>query len=250
MLEEIASTLTDFTPSLMMGLGLIIGIEHAFEPDHVAAIGTQMIRKNKKNDSKNIFKSAFTRSSLIGAFWGAGHTTTLVIIGLVVYLFAITIQDEIFSSLEIVVGIMLVSLGISAIWNKKFFKFRHRHPHQHIDGNLHFDAHEHNDVNHKHEHKSYFIGLIHGLAGSGSLVAMTSATFGNIEMALSFIFIFGLGSIIGMILVSGLMGLPFVFANKTQHLNKLFRYITGAISLAIGFSVIFDIGIMHSIFGF
>ncbi len=123
MLEEIISTVTDFTPALIMGLGLIIGIEHAFEPDHVAAIGTQMIRKKKKNTSKNLLKSAFTKSSVLGALWGAGHTTTLVIIGLCVYLFAITIQEEIFSSLEFVVGVMLVTLGISAIWNKKFFKF-------------------------------------------------------------------------------------------------------------------------------
>ena len=233
-----------------MGLGLIIGIEHAFEPDHVAAIGTQMIRKKKKNTQKNTLKSVFTKSSILGAFWGAGHTTTLVIIGLCVYLFAITIQDEVFSSLEFIVGIMLVTLGISAIWNKKFFKFQHKHPHHHVDGNLHFDVHEHNDTNHRHGHKSYIIGLMHGLAGSGSLVALTAATFGNIEMALSFILIFGLGSVVGMVIVSGLMGLPFVLANKTKHLNKLFRYVTGAISLSIGFSVMFDIGILDNLFLF
>lgn len=233
-----------------MGLGLIIGIEHAFEPDHMAAIGTQMIRKKKNSSSNNTIKSAFTKSSLFGIFWGAGHTTTLVVIGLSVYFFAITIQDEVFSSLELIVGIMLVFLGISAISNKKFFKFQHRHPHHHVDGNLHFDVHEHNDENHTHEHKSYLIGLIHGLAGSGSLIALSAATFGNIEMALSFIFIFGLGSLIGMVVVSGLMGLPFIFANKTQHLNKLLRYVTGAISLVIGIGVIFDIGILNNLFGF
>jgi len=64
--EEIVSTITDFTPSLIMDLGLIIGIEHVFEPDHVAAsIGTQMIKKKKM--TQNILKSKFTNSSLLGS---------------------------------------------------------------------------------------------------------------------------------------------------------------------------------------
>ncbi|MFB5606254.1 MAG: sulfite exporter TauE/SafE family protein, partial [Nitrosarchaeum sp.] len=203
--EEALFYIGTFVPTLM--LGLVIGIQHAFEPDHMAAVGTQLFKNKSKNGINDIIKSTFTKSSIIGVFWGAGHTTTLVVIGLLSFFFTISIHDEIFSAFELLVGIMLIFLGITTVWKKKF-TFAHRHPHQHSDGNLHFDAHDHNDSNHNHAHKSYLIGMIHGLAGSGSLVVLAAATLDSMEMTLTFILLFGIGSIIGMMLVSGLIGLP------------------------------------------
>lgn len=229
-----------------MGLGLLVGIEHAFEPDHVAAVGTQLFKRKSKTKKKNILKIAFTKSSLVGVFWGAGHTTTLVMIGFVAYFSTISINPEFFSGMELVVGSMLVFLGITTIWRKKF-RFSHRHPHEHSDGNLHFDAHNHNDVEHKHGHKSYVIGLIHGLAGSGSLIALTATTLDNVEMAISFILLFGLGSIIGMIVVSSLIGLPVLLTNRFSGINRFIRFGTAAISLIIGASILLDVGILNNL---
>jgi len=239
------SSIENFTPALIMGLGLMVGIEHAFEPDHMAAVGNQLFkRKSKKNTKKNILKTAFTKSSLVGVFWGAGHTTTLVMIGFIAYFSAISINPEIFSGFELVVGMMLIFLGITTIWRKKF-RFHHRHPHQHSDGNMHFDAHDHNDSEHKHGHKSYLIGLIHGLAGSGSLIALAATTLDNVEMAMSFILLFGLGSIVGMIIVSSLLGLPILLTNRVSAVNRFLRFGTAAVSLIIGANILLEIGILN-----
>ena len=187
-----------------MGLCFTVGIQHAFEPDHISAVGTQISKsKFAKHSTRQLIKESITKSSFIGMLWGAGHTTTLVLIGFLVYALAITIQQQVFNGLEFAVGIMLVFLGITTILNRKI-RFRHRHPNQHKDGSIHFDEHNHNDSEHNHTHRSYFIGLIHGLAGSGSLVILTASTLDNVGMILGFIAIFGVGSMIGMAFVGSI----------------------------------------------
>lgn len=232
----------NLTPAFMIGAGFLLGILHAFEPDHIASVGTQLL-KSKKYSKKNIIKSVFTKSSFIGIFWGAGHTTTIVAIGLLSSFLAISIQNELFSKFELIVGGMLIFLGIITLKNKFFLKIKHRHPHTHSDGHIHYDAHDHNTSEHNHGHKSYLIGLIHGLAGSGSVIALTAMYFDNIETSLMFFLLFGFGSIIGMSVVSGLIGLPFAFFSKTKLLNKLFRNITGVVTIILGFIIFFQIGL-------
>jgi len=231
-----------------MGLGLAVGIQHAFEPDHVSAVSTQILKsKFDKKSTKHLIRESITKSSVLGAVWGAGHTTTLVLIGFLVYVLAITIQDQIFSGLEFTVGMMLVFLGITTILNKKI-QFKHKHPHQHKDGTLHLDEHNHDDSDHKHNHKSYLIGLIHGLAGSGSLVVLTAITFDNVGIMLGFIVIFGVGSMIGMALVGSLMGIPLAFVNRIGSIQKIFRYVAGMFSLIIGFNIMYQIGLVGHLF--
>jgi len=231
------------TPALVMGLGLAVGIEHAFEPDHVAAVSTQISKSEfSKKSTRQMLRESITRSSFLGMLWGAGHTTTLVLMGFLVYALAITIQDKIFSELEFAVGIMLVFLGVTTILNKRI-KFRHRHPHQHKDGSIHFDEHGHNDSEHSHTHKSYFVGLIHGLAGSGSMIVLTASTLDNVGMVLGFITIFGIGSMIGMALVGSIIGIPLVFGNKIKLIQKSFRYVAGGFSVIIGLNITYQIGL-------
>ncbi|KAF6246247.1 high frequency lysogenization protein HflD [Nitrosopumilus sp. b3] len=250
MIEEILDQIGIISPILVMGLGLVVGIQHAFEPDHMSAVSTQISKsKLMKISSKQLIRESITKSSLLGAVWGAGHTTTLVLIGFLTYVLAITIQDQIFLGLEIIVGVMLVFLGVTTILNKKI-QFKHKHPHQHKDGTLHLDEHDHDDFDHRHTHKSYLIGLIHGLAGSGSFVVLTAATLDNVEMVLSFILIFGIGSMIGMALVGSLMGIPLVFASKIGIIQKTFRYVAGIFSLIIGFNIMYQIGIVENLFRF
>jgi high-affinity nickel permease len=249
-MEEILTQVGDLSPVLVMGLGLAIGLEHAFEPDHVAAVSTQISQgKFTQKSAKQIIKSGTIKSSILGAFWGAGHTTTLVMMGLLVYAFAVKIEESVFSSLELIVGMMLVFLAVTTILNKKIIRLKHQHPHQHEDGTIHFDPHNHNDADHRHGHKSYLIGCIHGLAGSGSLVVLTAATMNNVGMVLGFILIFGIGSIIGMALISGVLGLPFALSAKTSAVNRVFRYVAGAFSLIIGANIVYQIGFVNNLFG-
>jgi hypothetical protein len=247
-MEEILTQIGQLSPVFVMGFGLTIGLQHAFEPDHVAAIGTQISKGRFAHSAKQAIKTGTLKSSALGALWGAGHTTTLVLMGLLVYGLAVKIQQNIFSSLEFVVGLMLVFLAVTTILNKKI-KLTHRHPHHHQDGTIHFDEHDHSDYDHAHGHKSYLIGCIHGLAGSGSLVVLTAATLSNATMVLGFILLFGIGSILGMTLISGLMGLPFALSSKTPSIGRIFRYTAGALSLVIGANILYQVGFEENLFG-
>jgi len=240
------SNVGELTPILMIGLGFVIGLEHAFEPDHVSAVSTQISkRKFVKKSANHILKLGFTNSSIVGIIWGAGHVTTLVFMGLLIYTFAITIPSGLFSSFELTVGIMLIVLGITTIFKRNFFK--HRHPHKHHNGTIHFETHDHTNKEHRHNHKYFIIGLVHGLAGSGSLVVLTASTLGNVETVMSFILIFGAGSILGMAVISGLVGIPFALT-KNGSVSRVFRYLAGTISFIIGISIVYEITIIDNLF--
>ncbi len=249
MIDEILNQIQTMTPALILTLGLAVGLQHAFEPDHVSAVTTQISkRKYKIQTVKQLIKESTFKSSILGALWGAGHTTTLVIIGLLLFVFSINIPSNVFLGFEFIVGMMLVFLAITTFSNKKLFKLKHAHPHVHSNGTLHIHPHNH-DREHKHTHKSYLIGCIHGLAGSGSLVVLMASTLGDIETVLSFILIFGIGSVIGMTIISSLIGLPFAFTNKFGTTSKALRYIACTASLLIGINIIYDIGITENLFG-
>lgn len=244
MIDSLLEQIGILSPVLIMGLGLAIGIQHAFEADHIAAVSTQILKsKLIKKSTKQLLRESVTKSSILGVVWGAGHTTTLVLIGFLVYVLAITLTDQIFSGLEFIVGLMLVFLGVTTIINKKM-QFKHKHPHSHKDGTVHLDEHDHNDSDHGHTHKSYLIGMIHGLAGSGSLVVLTAFSFDSVGMMLGFIVIFGIGSMVGMALVGSLMGIPLAFGNRIVLIQKIFRYVAGTLSVIIGFNIMYQIGVI------
>jgi len=249
-MEELISQFQTMTPVLVMVAGLAIGLEHAFEPDHIAAVSTQVAkRKVQQSKSLKIFVGqSILRSSLLGALWGAGHTSSLVLVGLLVFVLALSIPNTIFIGLEFIVGIMLVFLGLMTYSNKSIFRFRHLHPHVHEDGTVHTHHHTHEDE-HKHGHKLYAIGCVHGLAGSGSLVVLVASSFGSVEMVLSFILIFGIGSMVGMAIISGLIGLPFAFTANITKVNKILRYVAGSASLLIGINIMYQVAIVKNLFG-
>ncbi|MDQ5863417.1 MAG: hypothetical protein M3263_00900, partial [Thermoproteota archaeon] len=144
-------------PTGILLLGLVTGLRHSIEADHVAAV-LSVVASNRKN---------IKRASLLGAIWGLGHTTSLFIAGLVVLLLAVNISETISSRLEFGVGIMLLFLGITTFtgWSiGKFFKgLRHQnlstsssshdHIHHHQDNVVHSHRHVH-DREHRHGHKS------------------------------------------------------------------------------------------------
>lgn len=250
MFEEILTQIQSLTPALVLTLGLVIGLKHAFEPDHIAAVSTQIsIQKNNSQSLKQRIMEGAFKSSLIGAIWGAGHTTTLVLIGLLVYVLSINIPEVFFSGSEFLVGIMLIFLAFTTLSNKKLFKIKHMHPHTHEGSIIHTHPHEH-DGAHKHTHKSYLIGCIHGLAGSGALVVVTAAALNSIQEVLSFILIFGFGSVIGMVLVSSLIGIPFALSKKISSLSQTLRFVTAAVSLLIGCTIIYEVAFVEKLFNF
>jgi ABC-type nickel/cobalt efflux system permease component RcnA len=221
----------------IIGLGFLLGLEHAFEPDHVLAV-TSLISKQK-----NLKKASF-----LGITWGLGHTTTLFIVGLIVIMLKITIPEAIALSLEFIVGIVIIFLGIYIIKGLIVEK-KHIHTHGH-DGSTHIHFHSHKEnKSHEHYHKSFAVGLVHGLAGSASLMLLVLSTIESTIIGLFYILLFGIGSIVGMAIVGGLISIPFVITSKKfSNLNIGIRYATGIISIIFGVYLMIKIGFFEGLF--
>jgi ABC-type nickel/cobalt efflux system permease component RcnA len=249
----VESNINVAAPTGILLLGLVTGLRHSIEADHVAAV-LSVVASNRKN---------IKRASMLGAIWGLGHTTSLFVAGLVVLLLAVNISDTISNRLEFGVGIMLLYLGVTTFtgWSiGKFFKgLRHRkssssspsshdHIHHHQGNVVHSHRHVHDDDEHGHGHKSLIIGMIHGMAGSGALLVIVLSTINSIPLGLAYIAIFGAGSIGGMVGISTLMGIPFVKLSDSAKISMALRYAAAITTLAIGAGLIYDLVWIDQIF--
>ncbi|MDP2683809.1 MAG: sulfite exporter TauE/SafE family protein [bacterium] len=213
----------------IFGFGFVLGLEHALDPDHVVAVST--IVSQEKN---------FRKSTLLGMFWGAGHTATLLIVAMIVLLLKVTIPAKIALSFEFIVGIMLVILGIN-VFRKLFVHDFHWHRHEH-DAHLHAHLHSHKESPaHKHNHITFAMGMVHGLAGSAALMLLVVATLTSLWQGIIYVLIFGLGSVLGMMIVSGLIGLPFFLTKNIKKLNRAIQSIAGIVSITLGVIIMYQI---------
>jgi len=196
-------------------LAASLGFRHAFETDHLLAVSNIVTKRN----------SAFLAMK-DGTFWGLGHSSSILVVGIIMISLRWAIPTYYFQSVEGVVGIMIILLGIARLW--QFFKQKevkvHTHEHTH-DGQTHRHIHIHTETGDKHSHfhvhkLSFGVGIIHGLAGSGILIAATMAIMKTVGSSLLFLIIFSIGCIGGMIVAAGLLGLPFT---KKLHSFVLIR---------------------------
>ncbi len=213
-------------------LGLLMGMRHAMEADHLAAVASLATRGR-----------GVRGTVLRGAVWGLGHTLSLALAGGACLLLGMAIPERVARMLELGVGIMLLALGAEVLW--RLYRRRiHVHVHRHGDGKVHLHAHAHaprevhDPDRHHHPHPEGFpgralaVGMVHGLAGSAALVLMTLSGAGSPGLGLIYIGLFGLGSIAGMAALSAVIALP---------LHGMSRWLTGAINaleMAIGLSTI------------
>jgi sulfite exporter TauE/SafE len=202
----------------VLTLGFVLGIKHAIEPDHVIAVSTIA------SQSKKLW-----RSSLAGVFWGVGHTMTLFVVGMGL----IVLKDEIpkgwAMSLEFLVGIMLVYLGMSTI-----FSWRHSHIHS------------------QHERSSYIksmmIGFVHGLAGSAAMALLTMSTVEQAWQGAVYIFIFGIGTCMGMLAFTTVLGIPFAATKNKRTINRSFTQLAGIVSTLFGVYYMYNLGVNEGLF--
>ena len=230
-LPQNASTLT------ILALGFALGLQHATEADHLAAIST--IVSERKNPLS---------ASIIGGFWGIGHTISLFIVGALVIFLKLQISESLEAGLEAIVGVMLVLLGLNVL-RRIFFGNDKIHIHKHSHGDItHTHLHQHKDEKREESHhfmrfspRSVLIGMIHGLAGSAALMLLIVPTIESPTLALAYILIFGIGSIGGMMAMSFLIGLPFHFSEKKLvGLNKIIRFAAGIFSFGLGLFIIYE----------
>jgi ABC-type nickel/cobalt efflux system permease component RcnA len=233
-----------------LALGVVLGLRHSLDPDHVVAVST--IVSEYRNP---------LRAFWVGVSWGLGHTTTLLLIGIVIIALRLTIPDRLALLLEFLVGIMLVALGVQVIYS--FRKKRvHQHPHEHEEKtHQHFHSHAQNP-GHAQEHhevrgfgrpflrkKSYFVGTVHGLAGSAALTLLVLASIESPLAGIVYILLFGLGSVLSMGVVTIGMSFPFVFsANRLPSLNRAIQLSVGILSILFGGFFMYEIGFVEGLF--
>lgn len=222
----------------VLSIGLVFGLKHATEVDHVVAVSTIVSRH------KNVFHSA-----LVGALWGAGHTVSLLIVGAIVLSLHVAIPERVSGWLELGVALMIIGLGISAL-RRALQQNANVHVHQHNhDGLSHTHVHFHEkETSHKpashsqHSHavsrvgwKPVLIGMMHGLAGSGALTLLVLTQIGSSLIGFLYVATFGFGSIVGMLLMSGMIGLPFALTSrKLTHVHQGIQTLAAILSICFG----------------
>jgi sulfite exporter TauE/SafE len=223
---------------LVLGLGFFLGLKHAIEADHLAAVGTIV------SEQKNVWSSA-----IVGGIWGLGHTISLFAAGFFVLLLNFQISEQTERILEFCVGIMLLFLGLNVFRKIANGGKIHFHTHEHGEReHAHPHLHEHEKVDEKESHhglkfspKALFIGMIHGLAGSAALMLLVIPTIESRPLGLLYIAIFGIGSIGGMMLMSLLVGLPFhLTATKFNQYNRILQSIAGLVSIVFGLLIVYE----------
>ena len=213
------------------GVGFVLGLRHALDPDHVVAVTTLASQK-----------VGLRRTSLVGAFWGLGHALTLGVVGGAILMMRVSVPPAVSSALESVVAVMLVILGAQAV--RKASRWRvHAHPHQH-DGttHVHFHAHAREEAQvHHHPHplqgglRPFLVGTVHGLAGSAGLALLALGAAPTVSAGLLYLAIFGIGSITGMLLLSALLSVPLAYVEaRYATLHRAVQVTAGAVSVAFG----------------
>ena len=190
----------------ILGLGFLLGVRHAFDADHLAAVSTVVAER-----------PTLRASSVVGLFWGLGHTLVLLLVGMVVLAWNVAIPESFATMCEFAVGIMLIVLGAGLALRIRRNRW-HVHTHEH-EGTAHVHLHHHGTHgNHRHVHwfrearRPLLIGMAHGLAGSAALLLIVVSTAATFSEGVGYILIFGLGLIAGMMGIGAAMSFPVIFS--------------------------------------
>jgi ABC-type nickel/cobalt efflux system permease component RcnA len=222
----------------ILGLGFLLGMQHAMEPDHIAAVSSIAARRS---DVSDIVKHGLT--------WGFGHTLTLFVFAGAAIILGQAIPAQLAPPLETAVGLMLIGLGAHLLW--RLWRDRvHFHRHVHADGTVHFHAHSHagelkphERAAHEHAHgfrwRTLLVGLMHGMAGSAALLVLAVSQASSPMMGLFYVAVFGIGSMAGMGALSTVIAVPLaVSARWLTSVNRALQAAVGIVTISIGVATI------------
>jgi sulfite exporter TauE/SafE len=227
----------DTTLSAALGLGFLLGIRHAMDADHVAAVST-LVSQHR----------SLARSCLLGTFWGLGHTVALLAAGVATIVLRLSISPELERTFETGVGVMLILLGGHVLLRLLCGRSLNTHEHVH-GGQSHRHLHPHTGTAHSHHRadplpiggRPFLVGLLHGMAGSAALMLLVAAAIPSPFGGLLYILVFGAGSTIGMLVLSGLIGLPFVVTGDwSPRALVIVQVLAGVSSSAIGLRLLWE----------
>src|SRR6202158_2152879 len=224
----------------ILGLGFLLGMQHALEADHIAAVSSIAARRS---DIGDIVKHGLT--------WGLGHTLTLFAFAGAAILLGHALPEHFARPTEAAVGIMLVGLGAHVLW-RLWGDRVHFHQHGHGDGTVHIHAHSHGGENiphisaaHTHAHgfrwRTLLVGLMHGMAGSAALLVLAISQVANTAYGMFYVLLFGIGSMLGMGALSVVIAVPLaVSARWLTWANRGLQAGVGAITIGIGVTTIYS----------
>jgi high-affinity nickel permease len=224
----------------ILGLGFLLGMQHALEADHIAAVSSIAARRSHVAD---IVKHGLT--------WGLGHTLTLFVFAGAAILLGHANPEGVARPIETAVGLMLVGLGTHVLW--RLWRDRvHFHRHGHGDGTVHFHAHSHagetaphTRATHVHDHgfrwRTLLVGLMHGMAGSAALLVLAVTQASSPAVGLGYVALFGVGSMIGMGMLSAVIAVPLaVSARSLTWANRGLQGAVGLATVAIGIMTVVE----------
>lgn len=261
----------------ILALGFFLGMRHATDPDHVIAISTIVSRHRTTRGA-----------AAVGIAWGLGHSITILLVGAGIVLFGWVIPTRLGLSMELAVGVMLVVLGLANLRELfRAFKpsvpaiaIGNEHTHSHEHEQVHSHAHRHGDYVHTHPHRHdpeshphkpeqtplawldrhfagirayqlsrpLVIGIVHGLAGSAAVALLVMAALANPRWAILYLLIFGMGTIVGMMLITLAIAVPFAYGGRQPRFAGRLRLAAGLISVGFGFFLIYQIGFARGLF--
>lgn len=182
-------------------IGVLLGLRHAIDADHVAAVATIVSRER-----------SFARAARVGALWGVGHSLAVMLVGGAIVLFRITVPPRVGLSLELGVALMLILLGYRSVMRPG-----HTHP-------------EPGDAR-----RPFLVGIVHGLAGSAAVALLVLATIPGTSAAVIYLLVFSLGTTGGMVAVTALMAAPAILAERRMaRFDRGLRLATGVLSIGFG----------------
>jgi high-affinity nickel permease len=249
----------------IIAIGFFLGMRHATDPDHVIAVTTIVSHQRKT-----------ARAALIGAFWGLGHTVTILVVGSAIILFNLVIPARLGLAMELSVGLMLIVLGV---WNLASFlrsvPVAKDHP------VIHSHTHSHGDLVHTHVHvhapesdshalgntslahldkslskigiyqfvRPLVVGIVHGLAGSAAVALLILASIRDSRWAIAYLLVFGIGTIAGMMLITmGIASTLRVVGDRFQIFSRRLAMLTGLLSIGFGLVLAYQICVTQGLF--
>jgi len=226
----------------IVAVGLFLGMRHATDPDHVIAVSTML------SGERSIPKAV-----LIGVLWGCGHTLTIVLVGAAIISFGLAMPARLGLSMEFSVGLMLILLGVlnlTGVMNRLTVKFapggakiNEQHAHSHW---LRTPA---TQLGSFYTLRPLLVGVVHGLAGSAAIALLVLSTIRDLRWAVLYLLVFGVGTIVGMMLITAAIALPFSFARaQSPGFNQGLMAASGILSLAFGIFICCHIGLVNGLF--